>query len=329
VRPELGWDAHLQGAPGWLEPFLEVSDDAAVPLACTPVHPASVGSYGSAAIGWIEAELGVSLRWWQRLAVVRQLEHDDAGRLVWASVIESASRRSGKSLRLRSMALWRLEHADLFGEPQLAVHCGRDLQIVREIQRGAWRWAEQRDWRIVRAIGRESIENGEHRWLARSVDGVYGYDVSMAYCDEAWSVAPEVVAEGLEPATLERVSPQVVLTSTAHRKATSLMPGRIGDALDVDDGSTLLLLWAAPDGADLGDEGTWRSASPHWSADRARLLASKWAAAQRGDLDRDLDDPDPVAGFASQYLNRWRLKGSPDEVGWTFVPRDAWLAALE
>jgi hypothetical protein len=312
-----------------LEPFLEVPDDATAPLACTPAHPASVGSYGPDAIGWIESELGVTLRWWQRLAVVRQLEHDEAGRLVWSSVVESASRRSGKSLRLRSMALWRLEHAGLFGEPQLAVHCGRDLAIVREIQRGAWRWAEQRDWRVVRAIGRESIENGEHRWLARSVDGVYGYDVTLGYVDEAWSVAAEVVTEGVEPATLERVSPQVVLTSTAHRRATSLMPSRIGDALDVDDGTTLLLLWAAPDGADLGDEVTWRLASPHWSADRARLLASKWAAAQRGDADRDLDDPDPVAGFASQYLNRWLLKGDPDAIGWSFVPRDAWLAALE
>ena len=45
---------------------------------------------------------------------------------------------------------------------------------------------------------------------------------------------------------LERRVPQLVLTSTSHRKATSLMPGRLLDALTVDDGETLVLVWGAP-----------------------------------------------------------------------------------
>ncbi|WP_347351732.1 hypothetical protein [Intrasporangium sp.] len=327
VRDELAWDAHCDAAPGWLEPYLDVPDDASPPLACTPVHGAAVGSYGPAAVDWMESELGVALRWWQRYATVRQLEHDEQGRLVWSTVLESASRRSGKSLRLRSMALWRLAHDELFSEPQLAVHCGKDLAIVREIQRAAWRWADERGWRVVRAIGRESIERDEHRWLARSVDSVYGYDICLGYVDEAWSVAAEVVREGMEPATLERVSPQIVLTSTAHRRATSLMPDAIGAALAVDDGASLLLLWSAPDGADVGAEGTWRAASPHWSADRAALLAAKWDKAVRGEAVADLDDADPVAGFASQYVNQWRLRSAETE-GWGFVARDVWQEAL-
>ena len=307
VRAELTWEAHLAASPDWLEPFLRVPEDASSPLAMSPVHPDAAGSHGPEAVKWVEHELGITLRWWQQLAVVRQLECRDDGSLCWADVVESASRRVGKSVRLRSMALWRLAVGpELFQEPQLAIHTGKDLAIVREIQRGGWHWAETHDWRVVRAIGRESIENGEHRWLARSTDSVYGYDITLGMVDEGWDVDPPVVSEGMEPAAMERISPQIVLTSTAHRKATSLMRGRITDSLAVD--SSLLLLWGVPDGADISDPETWRAASAHWSPARLRLIQSKFDKAMRGEADVELDDPDPLAGFESQYLNRWQLR---------------------
>lgn len=308
VRPELTWARHVKSAPAWLKPYLEVPDDASPPLAMTPVHPESVGSLGPEAIAWVKDELGIELRWWQKLAMVRQLEAREDETLCWQSIVESGTRRIGKSVRLRSTALWRIDHPDLFGEPQLVIHTGKDLAIVREIQRGAWNWAETRGWRVIRALMRESIENGEHRWLARSTDSVYGYDVTLGMVDEGWDVDPPTVSEGLEPATLERFSPQIHLTSTAHRKATSLMRGRISDALAIDDLVTLLLLWGAPDGSDTSSPTTWRSASAYWSDDRLRLMRAKFEKALRGEQDPELDDPDPMAGFESQYLNRWQLK---------------------
>lgn len=309
VRPEMLWQRQVKTAPKWLRPFLDVPDGASPPLALTPVHPDSVGSYGPAAIEWVKTELGTELRWWQKLATVRELEHRKDGSLVWTTVVESGTRRIGKSVRLRTKALWRISHADLFGEPQLAIHTGKDLAIVREIQRGGWTWAESQGWRVVRALFRESIENGDHRWLARSTDAVYGYDITLPMVDEGWAVDPTTVSEGMEPATLERKSPQLHLTSTAHRRATSLMRSRISDALAVDDRGTLLLLWGAPDGSDIGSHATWKAASAHWSEDRLRLMQSKYDKALRGEQDVELDDPDPVAGFESQYLNRWLLKG--------------------
>jgi hypothetical protein len=307
VRVEQTWQAHLETPPTWLRPFLDVPADASPPLAMTPVHAEAAGSYGPEAVTWIESQLGITLRWWQRLAVVRQLEYREDGSLCWSDVVESASRRVGKSVRLRSMALWRLAIGPaLFGEPQLAIHTGKDLAIVREIQRGAWQWAESRDWRIVRAIGRESIENGDHRWLARATDSVYGYDITLGMVDEGWDVDPPTVSEGMEPAAMERISPQIVVTSTAHRKATSLMRGRISDALAVD--SSLLLLWGVPDDADTADRETWRAASAHWSPARLKLMQAKYDKAIRGEVDTELDDPDPMAGFESQYLNRWKLR---------------------
>jgi len=308
VRPELTWQRQVKTAPKWLKPYLAVPEDASPPLAMTPVHPDAVGSYGPAAIKWVKAELGIELRWWQKLATVRELEHRKDGSLCWATIVESGSRRIGKSVRLRSKATWRIAHSDLFGEPQLAIHTGKDLAIVREIQRGSWNWAESQGWRVIRALFRESIENGDDRWLARSTDAVYGYDITLAMVDEGWAVDPLTVSEGVEPATLERKSPQTHLTSTAHRRATSLMRAHISDALAVDDLTTLLLLWGVPDGSDIGSHATWKAASAHWSADRLRLMQSKYEKALRGEQDQELDDPDPVAGFCSQYLNAWQLK---------------------
>jgi phage terminase large subunit-like protein len=132
-------------------------------------------------------------------------------------------------------------------------------------------------------------------------------EVCLGYIDEAWDVETSVFTEGLEPSQLERISPQSVLTSTAHRRATSLMKSRIQEALDEDDSDVLLLYWGAPQGVDPGDPQVWREASPHWSPERASMLQKKYEAALRGESDPQADDPDPMMGFVSQYLNQWQL----------------------
>lgn len=331
VPDGLLWDPGVLESTPWLQALTGLPTDAAPPLAMTPPHPAATGSYGEDACAWIESTQRITLRWWQRLAITRQLEHDDAGRLVWRVVVESAPRRAGKSVRLRGVALWRLEHgAALFGEPQLVVHTGKDVGIVREIQRVAWRWAEDvAGWTVTRANGKEQLETqGGDRWLARAQHSVYGYDVALGMVDEGWGVDPGAVDEGMEPATLERPSPQLHLTSTAHRKATSLMRRRISGALAGDDPDVLLLLWAAAPGADPGDPETWRAASPHWTAERGRMIGAKYAAALAGEADPEADDLDPMAGFEAQYLNRWNLRPAAAQVGESVVDGEDWQALV-
>ena len=149
-RPELAWDPNVLARTPWLLPLLEVPDDAAVPLMMTPVPADAVGTYGWDAVEWIERELTdnsgrpLSLRWWQRLSLVRQLEHREDGSLCLRTKVESAPRRAGKSVGLRGGALWRMEHGRaLFGEVQTIVHTGSDMAICREIQKQAWRCAEE------------------------------------------------------------------------------------------------------------------------------------------------------------------------------------------
>jgi hypothetical protein len=292
----------------------------------SPPPADAVGSHGAEAVAWIEATQGITLRWWQALAITRQLEHRADGTLCHRSVVESTPRRAGKSVRIRSLALWRLAHAEMFGEPQVIIHTGSDVAICREIQRGAWRWAEKSGWDVSRANGKEGVETpAGDRWLVRAQRAVYGYDVCLGFIDEGWDVDPDTVSEGLEPAIIERSSPQIHLTSTAHRRATSLMRTSLLHAFTTDDPTTLLLLWGARPGSDPADPAAWRRASPHWSEDRHRMIATKYEKALAGEDDPELDDPDPMRGFEAQYLNVWRLR-ERREKGQPVVSEEAWAA---
>jgi hypothetical protein len=348
VREGLDWASLVADAPEWLAPFLVVPEDAAPPLWVSGVHSEAVCSYGSeacehgwpgvpfvvrpSAIAWMESVLKergrpLRLRWWQKLAVVLQLQHRADGSLCFRVVLESGPRRIGKSVRLRGMALWRLEHGpDLFEPEQLIVHTGKDLAIVREVLRKAWSWADARlGWSTKKGMTEPEVSHDEvNRWVARSKDATTGYDCCLALVDESWDVKPASIDDDLEPSMLERESPQLVLTSTSHRRATSLMRGRIVDVLTADDGETMILIWGVPLDADASDPAVWRAASPHWSEDRAALMATKYAKAAAGEQDPEFDDPDPMEGFMSQYLNRWRLRPKVVVQGDPIIDEQAW-----
>lgn len=319
VNPDLLWDPERLAEYPWLtELVLNIPDDANPPLWMTPPATAATGSFGAAAIEFIEREHRMSLRWWQKLAITRQLEHDAGGRLICETYLESAPRRAGKSVRMRGMATWRLaDPLGIFGEVQLVMHTGNDLATCREIQRGAWKWAESIGWTVTRANGKEAIETlDDDRWLTRSQDAVYGYDVCLAMVDEAWDVKPETVADGLEPAMLDRIMPQLSITSTAHPRTTSLMPTYIVNALTTTDPSVIIILWGVDPArlADvtpqqrvelLADPALWKAASPYWSDARATYIASKWDKARAAKPTPD--NPDPIRTFEKQYLNVWTL----------------------
>jgi hypothetical protein len=308
-------------AQPWMVDLREIPDDASPPLAMSGPHPRAVCSYAWSGcthldgtldtMAWLKRELKLKPRWWQSLAIRRQLEHDDAGDLVWRELVETGPRRIGKSTRLRGVALWRIDSADLIGETQLAMLVSKDLAVGKEIHRGAWRWAENRDpkWKVIRLGGAQEVEkpSDESRWLLRADTAVYGYDVGYGQVDESWAVDPTSITDGLEPAMLERLWPQLHLTSTAHVRASSLMRRRLIAALRDADPNVLLLFWGAPPGADLEDPETWRAASPHWTEQRRELIERKYLAAKAGEADPEVDDPDPVRGWAAQYLNVWPL----------------------
>jgi hypothetical protein len=280
----------------------------------TGPHPAAVGSYGPAAVAWLADVADIAPRWWQALVLSRQLEHDAQGRLVWLDVLVSTSRQSGKSTFLRATSTWRLHQAGQFGEPQTILHTGKDLPVCKEVQAPAMRWAQEREYPVRQQNGNEQITDpaSGSRWIIRGKGSVYGYPGSLVLVDEAWGVATEVVDDGLEPTMAERVSPQLLLASTAHRRATVLYPTRRHAALAElsDPVSTLVLEWSAPRSADMDDPAAWRAASPHWSAGRERLLQARLRRVHQGET-LDPDEDDPAESFRAQYLNVWPVRTSP------------------
>lgn len=310
-------DPMLGARSDWAKHLLDIPEDSAAPLAMSGPHPLAVGSYGSDLVDWSRKE-GLSWgrsggwkppRWWQELAIIRQYEHDAQGCLVWRDVLETGPRRIGKSVRLRQSAVWRTAHSELIGEPQLSMLVSKDLMIGKEIHAKSWAWAEKHGWTVQRRAGGQEIRVAEDedsdRWILRAPDGAYGYDVGYGQVDEAWDIKPDVITDGIEPALLERLWPQLHMTSTAHVKASSLMRGRLMNALRDLSADTLLLFWGAHPDADMNDPVTWRASSPHWSADRERLVTEKFKAAKAGERDPQVDDPDPLRGWAAQYLNVW------------------------
>jgi hypothetical protein len=299
---DISWDR----AP-WLADIRSVPSDATWPRLMSAVHRAAVGSYGGELIAW-SAERGVDLRWWQRLAALRLLEHDDQGALVYPWWLLSTARQVGKSWLLRELLLWRIHQGERFGEPQLVLHTGKDLPVCREIQRPARAWARRSGYTVRDSNGMEEIEAADgSRWIIRGRDSVYGYSASMGVVDEAWKVPPATVEDGMEPTMAERASAQLGLLSTAHRLATALFPARRQAAIAAlgQPSDALLLEWSAERDAALDDRDAWRQASPAWSARRERLVDAQYQRALTGGRSDDPDEPDPVESFRSQWLNVW------------------------
>jgi hypothetical protein len=208
------------------------------------------------------------------------------------------------------------------------VHTGSDLAVCRKAQKEAWRWAEAQ-WgakAVTRGNGKEAIESPDGDvWLVRAQDATYGWDTTLALVDEGWDVKPDTVTEGLEPSLLGRQSPQLILTSTAHRRARSTMRSALLTALENTDPKILLLWWGAPPGADISDPEVWEAASPYWDEDRAEFVASMYAKALAGEEDPELDDVDPMRAFECQYANKWNLK-ERRQVGNPVIEAAPWAA---
>src|SRR5262245_13516253 len=315
----------------WLKPYLRVPKAATWPRLQTVPHPRAVDSLGPVFIDWAEQRSGRPLRWWQRLVATRLLEVDEAERLVWESLVLSMARQLGKSWLLRELCLWRIHPGERFGEPQDVLHTGKDLAVCKEVQRPARIWAKARrdDYRVREVNGQEEIEylaDGS-RWMLRAKEAVYGYSVSIGAADEAWKVKASSIDEGLTPTMTEREQAQLLLVSTAHRMSTSLMLGRRQMALaelEVGDGD-LLIEWSAPPEAELDEVAAWRQASPHWTAQRERMISKRLEAARAGELE-DPEEPDPIESFRCQWLNQWpRRKVEPAGATEALLPEGLWL----
>lgn len=327
--PGFGVDDPVWNVP-WLDTLREVPENATWPRLMTVPHPRAIGSLGPLAADFAQARRGRPWRWWQRLLATRLLEVDSAGLLVWEVALLTMARQLGKTWLLADLCGWRQE-SDHFSTEQLILSTGKDIAVCREMQRPARvRAKARRDEYHVREVnGQEEIErlDTHSRWMVRAKESVYGISATLATVDESWKVAAAIVDEGIIPTMVEQDETQLLLCSTAHRKATALMIGRRASGLaDLGTGDGALMLeWSAPPDAELDDRDGWRLASPHWTPKRERWIADRLTAALSGESD-DVDEPDPVAAFRAQWLNQWPAKRTAVARGELLIEPDAWSA---
>jgi hypothetical protein len=202
--------------------------------------------------------------------------------------------------------MWRLHHAELFGETQTIMHVANKRSTAMEVLRPAGLWAVERYGKKAARWGNENagieLPSGD-RWLVHAANdsaGV-GYSVSMLFVDEAWKIKEEVVTASLAPTMAERNQGQMWLVSTAGDSTSDLMIGyrqRALDRLESDDpGSILLLEWSAPAEADPENVETWKYGSPEWTTKRQEFLAQQWNNVEE-------------SAFRQQYLNQWIIRSN-------------------
>ena len=260
----------------------------------------SEGSHGPAAAVWLRDVYGMTLRPWQAYALDRALEYDKDG-LIWASVIITVGRQSGKSWLSRAVCMWRLHNAELFGEEQTIIHVANKRETAMEVIRPAMQWAVEKYGPKAARWGNTmaGINIPSGRWIIHAANesaGV-GYSAGMVFADEAWKIERRVIEDSLAPTMAERNQPQLWLVSTAGDSSSELMLSARARAIDnlATPTSELLLEWSAPPDADPDLVSTWQWGSPDWSEKREKFLRQQW------------ERIDPGA-FKREYLNQWIVK---------------------
>jgi len=261
------------------------ADGYAFPRLETRPPNSVVGSYGDDAAEWLDRVFNMQLFGWQKYALDRALEYDENKELVWSAVIITVARQSGKSFLSRAVCMWRLHHADLFGEPQTILHVANKRSTAMEVMRPAGLWAAATYGKKAVKWGNEAagieLPSGD-RWLIHAANdsaGV-GYSCSMIFVDEAWKVKREVVEDSLVPTMAMKNQGQLFLISTAGDSTSDLMQAYRQRALDrledPEPGSVLLLEWSAPAEADPDQVDTWRWGSPAWDDKRQAFVRQQW-----------------------------------------------------
>ena len=294
---------------GALEPRYH-PDGFILPRLETKPPTAVTGTYGGDAAQWLTDVYGMTLFGWQRYALDRTLEHDAEGKLVWSTCLISVGRQSGKSWLSRGLCLWRLHHAELFGEEQSVLHVANKRAVALEVFRPAGLWAVEKYGKQAVRWGNERAgldlppdKYGQSRWIisaSNSSAGV-GFSISMCFADEAFSIPRDVIDQSIAPTMVMREQPQLYLVSTAGDSTSDLMIAyrtRAIDRLSDDDGEgTLILEWSAPPEAHPDLVSTWKWGSPEWSDKREAFLKQQHTNVEE-------------TSFRTQFLNQWVTKAN-------------------
>lgn len=265
-------------------------------------------SYGPAVARWAKTHLDIELMPWQLRALSGQLEHDDAGDLIFRESLISTARQQGKSVSLVALiGWWVTEFAAHRGNPQSVLSTANKLDRAEAFfMQLAPVLVEKFGGKAINQIGRKSVSMPDgSRWEVRAASpSLHGGSHDLIVVDELWNISSTVVDDALRPSMIARKSPLLSCWSTAGDQSSECMIGMRSACLgDIDQGRrgmTYFAEWSMPPGADPRDERNWRYANP-------ALGRTVTIEALRAVSNKD--------SFLRAHLNVW------------VTARDAWLDA--
>ena len=240
---------------------------------------------------------------WQSdvLRVALEVEPDPATdgrgwRLRYRTVVVTVPRQNGKTTIARGVIGHRIasrRHAAVLGTAQdrtLAAKLWREIVAAYEGRALARQVA-----RVWRGFGSEelTLRNGSTYGIsAPSVRAGHGLTLDLAFCDEAWAIPDDRLAQGLGPALMVKRG-QLWVISTAGTADSAWLRQYVERGRAGTDPSLCYVEYGAPDDADPADPDTWAAANPSYgyTTDRERL----------GQAFRSM----PLAEYERAHLNRW------------------------
>ena len=206
-------------------------------------------------------------------------------------------RQNGKTTIARGVIGHRIasrRHAAVLGTAEdrtLAAKLWRE--VVAAYEGRALRRQVQRVWR---GFGSEelTLKNGSTYGIsAPSIRAGHGLTLDLAFCDEAWAIPDDRLAQGLGPALDGQARPALDHQHCRHRGQRLATRRTSSGGAPAVTPACAYVEYGAPDDADPADPDTWARANPSfgYTTDRERLAQAFSSM--------------PLAEFERAHLNRW------------------------
>jgi len=303
------------------------------PLYVTPPAKGAVGSYGDAALDWLEERLP---KWraqeWQRQAARLALQYDRWGRLLPSTALVMVPRQNGKSTLAQAIIGWWMDK----GPGGTVIGAATERKQARLVYDAIYRlFASTPDlYTRARITAHEGIYLGSswYQTISREAGSARGYASSLVYFDELLTQEDAEVWDALRYSLASASSPLLLATSTAGFPASVILNDledrgiRIATGQEAPDPSYAFIKWGVPDYAPINAE-TITAANPAVASGLHTLkrIAAERSTSLPGSFRRERLNQRTTVAETVLPPGAWAMCQAPaaEEV------RDPWVLAVD
>ena len=248
------------------------------PLYVTPWPRGGVGSYGPAAIDWLERHLP---KWraqdWQREALNLALAHDRKGRMLARTALVMTPRQNGKTTLAQALIGWYMDEGpggEIVGAATERAQARRLYDLIYRL------FAADPDLnQRARITAHQGIYLGSstYQTVSREAGSARGFTASLIPFDELLTQSTPDLWDALRYAQAAAPNPLLIATSTAGFADSVVLNEledrgiRIATGAEKPDPAFAFIKWGAPDYASPDDDAAIIAANPAIAAGLLKL----------------------------------------------------------